>query len=256
MATDEIHRRRPWRLALLGAAVFVATLVVNAPASTLLQPLRASGLSYASAKGTVWNGVIEGAVFDRTAFGTISFRAPPLGFLSGRLVVVASATGGAIEGGGRFSVGLGGDVHATGVDANVELGRFRRYGFMGAPLEGNARISVERLVISASGCRTAVGTVWTNALKGPAKRLGGSAFDLSGAARCDDKDLVVDLAGEGEEGGANLELRLKPGFVYALAASAAPRRTEVEQALVIFGFERGERALTYESTGQLRRAGS
>jgi len=245
----------PKLLAALGGAVFVATLIANAPASLLVAPISSPAFSYASAEGTVWDGAVEGAVVNGTPMGDISFRVRPLALLTGRLAADIDVRGGAVTGRGSAGAGFGG-YFLQDADLAIDLGAVRRYGFMGAPLEGRARAKIDRLALSGKGCRAAAATIWTDALNAPARRLNGEGFDLDGEARCDGRDLVVDLSGQGAEGGGRLAMRLKPGLTYTLEASAQPVRAELEEALVYMGFQRENGVLTYASTGAIRTAGS
>ncbi len=245
----------PKLLALVGGLVFLATLVANAPASILGAMLSSPALSYASVEGTVWKGVIKGAVANGTPMGDVSFRVRPQALLTGRLAADIDAHGGAVTGRGAAGAGFGG-VFLRDADLAIDLGMVRRYGFMGAPLEGRATARIDRLALSGDGCRAAAGTIWTNALNAPARRLNGEGFDLNGAARCDGRDLLIELAGSGAEGGATMAMRLTPGLTYTLEASAQPVRAELEEALVYMGFQRENGVLTYASTGAIRAAGS
>lgn len=243
------------KLAGVAAAAFVVTLVAAAPASIVGEMLRAGGVSYARATGTVWNGAIAGAVAQGAPLGDISYRLRPLSLATGTIAADVELRGGAATGRGRVAAGLSGYALRDG-DFSIDLGRIGGYGFMGAPLEGRARARIETLAYGARGCRKARGAVWTNALDAPARRYNGEGFDLEGAARCDGPDLVVDLAGSGAEGGASLALRLRPGLTYTVEASARPVRADLENALMLMGFERENDMLVYASTGVIRGAGS
>ncbi|MEQ8934885.1 MAG: type II secretion system protein N [Amphiplicatus sp.] len=245
----------PKLLAALGIAVFVATLIAHAPASLLASSIALPAFSYESVDGTVWKGVIKGAVVNGTPMGDVSFRVRPLALLTGKFAADLDARGGAVTGRGSAGAGIGG-YFIQDADLAVDLGGVRRYGFMGAPLEGRASAKIDRVVLSAKGCRAAAGTIWTNALNAPARRLNGEGFDLDGAARCDGRDLVIELSGQGAEGGGRLAMRLKPGLTYTLEASAQPVRADLEEALVYMGFQRENGVLTYASTGAIRAAGS
>ena len=243
-------------LLLLAGASFATTLVAWAPASLLMALAPKSGVAYVRSEGTIWRGAVEGLVVEGAPLGRVSFRVHPFALFSGRLAAAIEIEGGAIEGEGEFAVGLGGAVTARAVAAEVDLSRFRRFGIMGATLSGAARIEADELAFSVRGCRAAAGSVWTDVLRKPAQRFGGEAFDLEGPARCDGPDLAVSLAGQGSDGAATLDIRLKPGFEYAFKASVAPQRAGVEEALLYFGFERADGALGYETIGSLRRASS
>lgn len=243
------------KLAWVAAAAFVATLIGAAPASFVGEAARAGGASYARATGTIWNGVIVGVVAQGAPLGDISYRLRPLSLTTGTLAADIELRGGVATGRGRVAAGLSGYALRDG-DFSIDLGRIGGYGFMGAPLEGRARARVEALAYDGKGCRQARAAVWTNALDAPARRYNGEGFDLEGAARCDGADLVVDLAGSGAEGGASLALRLRPGLTYTVEASARPARAELENALMLMGFERENGMLIYASTGAIRGAGS
>ncbi|MBB5518751.1 type II secretion system protein N [Amphiplicatus metriothermophilus] len=245
-------------LVFLAAAAFAISVLANLPAS--LVPVLAGfdryDVAWRKAEGSLWRGRIEGVVYRGAPLGAVSFRVRPLSLLSGGLAAELDFRGGALEGATRASVGLGGRIAFEGADLVFDLGAARRYLFLGAPLEGSARIALDKLVLTRRGCLAARGDLSTDVLARRARRMGGEGFVLAGTAVCENHELVLDLSGRGAEGAASLVMRVRPDYTYALEAAVEPARADLGLALETFGFAREDGVLTYGSTGAILTAGT
>ncbi len=238
-----------------GVFTFTAALAATAPASLLKHGLRKApgDFSYLRIEGTIWNGVIREASLNGADLGDVSFSVHALAFLKGRVEASMAADGRDVFGSGRLAATFSGEILLSDADLRFNLTTVsRRYALMGAPIEGAASIRVDKLSYSASGCAAAAGEIWTDVLRGPARVFDGEAFDLSGPLGCEDGDLKVALTGSGGEGSASLEIALRPDLTYELVADASPRRSEVDDALRMLGFEQGPGGLTYGASGVFR----
>lgn len=245
-------------LIALGAAVFVATLVAQAPASIIpaLINLEGRGVGFTSVDGTIWRGRIENLTYKNAPIGDVDYRFSPLSilFLSPRLEV--SSTGGAVRGKAAVRVGLGRRLEIDNTALDIDVAPFADRGIMGRPVQGVAQITVARIAISASGCRAADARLWTDVLDEPVQRFRGADFPMTGNVRCDGDDLIASMAGQNVDGLAQMTLRVRPNFSYELTARAEVAEEELASALRFFGFEEDGDALVYGSVGMLRGVGT
>ncbi|MEX0645202.1 MAG: type II secretion system protein N [Parvularculaceae bacterium] len=252
MTTDRPQFRLSARvLAILAAAAAAVYCVVAAPASfvaALVIPTGA-GVSIERTTGTIWNGAIEGVRAEGVLLGDISYATNAFALLTGRLAASLDASGGALAGDGKASIGVDGKAVVEEAQFIFELDAAARFAFLGAPLNGTVRADIDRLVVSRMGCLESEMTIRTDVLAAPAKRFAAEAFDLAGDAACNGRNFVVSLAGEGGEGAVTLSLSISPNLAYTLIAEAQPARTEVAEALQFLGFELTNGALTIGTTG-------
>ena len=245
-------------LIALGAAVFAATLVAQAPASIIpaLINVEERGVGFTSVDGTLWRGRIENLTYRNAPIGDVSYRLSPLSllFLSPRLE--ATSTGGAVRGKASVRVGLGRRLEIEDTALDIDLGPFAERGIMGRPVEGVAQITVAKIAVSAAGCRAADARLWTDVLDEPVQRFRGADFPMTGNVRCDGDDLIASMAGRNADGLAQMTLRVRPNFSYELTARAEVAEEELASALRFFGFEDENGALVYGSAGMLRGVGT
>ncbi len=242
---------------IIGAFVFLGTLIASIPASAVSLFANKSGgaLSYAEARGTIWEGELGSVSAGGVALGDVRFRLSPLSLLRLSPEMTLSVDG-VVRGSGTVSAG-GGRVSLRNVEADIDLAAVAVRGLLGEPAQGEARLDVERLDFSLEdGCRQAFGTLWTNALDGPTKRYNLPPLPLSGQVECDGDKLAVTLAGENERMAADLRLLLNPALTYEVTATARASEENIASALRVFGFEDDNGALTYGSAGILTGAGS
>jgi len=247
--SQQTPKKRYW---LVGLVIFSMTLSVFAPASLLkfgLKPV-AANFHYASIEGTLWSGVIRGASVNGADLGDIEFKTMVRSLVTGTLKAQLNLNGDDVFGTTELGAGLSRELSLGNADLRFNLTSLsRRYAFLGAPIEGAAAIKISTFRYALKGCREAVGEVWTDVLKGPARLFDGDAFDLVGPVSCQDGALRVELAGRGGEGSASMTIAINPDMTYLLKADAAPKRREVDEALRLMGFERGANGLTYGASG-------
>ena len=237
---------------VVGGIAFLATVVATTPASVLKPLLNNAGdqFGYARVEGRIWDGVLRKVTIDGADLGDVSFKVKALALLRGQLSGSVQMNGSDIYGTADISVSANKSIQVKQAALNANLTTLsRRYAFMGQPIEGAARLNIDRFVYTSAGCRAASGDVWTDVLQGPARALNGEAFDLSGPITCENGTLAVVLSGQGGEGAATMSIALNPDMSYVLRADASPQRNDVSQALQLIGFERGPAGLTYGATG-------
>lgn len=239
-------------VAIASLLVFLSVLIVKAPASILSRVAEKNipGLSYSQAKGSVWEGHFEGVSINAVDLGRASYRIAPLSILTGRPHIKLSLSGGDLV--GDVDIKIAHNRLDMGPSAlTVRLAGVSTIKPFGQPVSGRAVIHVDQLIVSKTGCDAAQLTIVTDFLDQPARQWGSQGFELSGPGRCDNEDLVVDLAGAGAEGNANLALRLRPDLSFSVAASAKPEKESVAEALAFLGFEENGNSLVYRATGNL-----
>lgn len=243
-----------WRV-ILGAVVFVAALVVMAPASTVVGALstKQNGVAYRAVEGTIWNGVVRGLTFDDIRLGDIRFDVRPLSLLRGAVSVRLHADGGAVEGAGGFAVGIG-VVEIRNLTATVRPDAIERYYLLGAPVGGEGRVSIDHIVYSQKGCRAAKGALETDVLSNAMMRLGRDAVMLSGTLDCENGDLAARLSGASADGRIDVAIRVKPNLHYDLTVNVAAATEDVRRVLTAFGFQESGGVLVYSSVGALNGA--
>ncbi len=244
-------------LFVLGAVVFVATALAAAPATfiPLFADFERSNISYSGVSGTIWNGSFRKLAVSGAPVGDVHFRLSPLSLLTLSPHLDLRSEGGALRGAGAVLFGFG-RASVSNADIDIDLGPFAKRGILGEPVTGAARMKIDRIAVSKSGCKAAQAELWTDVLNGPAKKFRGPDMPMEGDIRCDGPDMVIALAGENGNGSAEIEIRIRPDMTYELAATARPAQEDVASALLFFGFEENGDELIYGSAGVLRGAGS
>jgi type II secretion system (T2SS) protein N len=252
------HIREYGGLLALAAAAFSVTCIAAAPASLLPVIAGAAGanISYQNIEGTIWRGKFFGVSTRGAPLGDIEYTLSALSLLSFSPKVQVKSANGAVRGEGQITFGAGGRIVLSDAVFDVDLGPFARQGVLGMPVQGEARLQVEEIRVSQRGCEKAAGEVWTNILEAPAKQYSTGGFPMSGVVSCDNADLLLDLSGSGENGEAELALRISPDLTYELVATARPSEADIASVLRLFGFEDNDGALIYGSAGVLRGVGS
>ncbi|MEO0879664.1 MAG: type II secretion system protein N [Pseudomonadota bacterium] len=242
-------------LSLLGALVFGASLIACAPASLIKVMMSGdrADFSYDRITGTLWRGEIANAVIAGAHAGAVTFSVDPLSFLTGAAKVSIVASGVDVIGDGKLKVSPTGALTVSDARLNVSLSALsRNYRFLGAPIKGDAFVTIETLKVSRrEGCDQARGDVRTDILHGPADAYRFEAFDLMGPISCDDGSVQLALNGAGGEGSVDAVFALSPNMTYTIEATARLQRPEASRALLLFGFEEAPGGLTYASVGEL-----
>ena len=248
--------RLPRGARLLIGLVFVVTMLANLPASFLRIALdQADGdFVYQSVDGKLWRGVVRGVRVGEINIGDVDYTLRLSAFLTGALKADFRTEGGSMRADGRLSYGvLSKTLDVSDANIDFDLSAIRRYTFYGLPYQGRARAVIERLKVASSRCEIAKADLWTDIMTSHAKRLSGEPLDLSGAAGCtDDNKLKVVLSGGSGSGDLIFEATISPDMSFALAARVTPRRTDLQDALTLLGFERKGDAYTYDAVGEIK----
>ncbi|GJL90727.1 type II secretion system protein N [Hyphococcus sp.] len=242
---------------ILGALVFCATMLANAPASLIGLASGQGSPSYSNAEGTLWRGALRDVSVSGVALGDISFRLSPWSVLQLSPRLDVSSSGGAVTGRGSVTLGSGKSFLLKDVEADISLRAIAPRGVFGRPAIGRAKINIKRLAFSRhTGCKAASGEVWTNVLDAPAQQFNLPALPMSGTVQCEGEALVVALEGENARTGAAISLKIDKSLTYEIVATARTREEDVASALRVFGFEDDNGDLIYGSVGVLTGAGS
>lgn len=255
-AVPEVKKSISIKSVFLFGAVFLVLIVMTAPASLLKKPLKNSNadFSYDRVTGTLWNGVFENSVMGGVKVGDVRFKTDVAALFTARAKVKVTLAGDDVFGGGIVVIRPSKKVSLKNAGFTVNLeGASRRYRFLGSALEGTAVINLTHVDYTfGKGCSKASGEARTDILHGAARAFNGKAFDLTGPLLCDDGILKLALSGQGEEGVASVSFSISPTFSYAIKADVTPERTEVSQALQLFGFEESPSGLSYAAVGVVK----
>ncbi len=248
-------------LAVVGAVTFVVTFVVFVaflPVSilgNLLYGKQIVNFDYETVEGTIWNGAAHDLNISGVSIGEARIAFHPLSLLTGKIAANFQTEGGAVESRGVLVLGVGGFTALRNVEAVIDHSAFANNYIMGVPVEGRTQTMISQVVFTKKGCALAEGSLWTDVLNEPALLFTQQAFELSGNIRCDSSDILIDLSGFNDSGDAQILMRLRTGLYYDLAVTASPANQDTEQALMAFGFEDKNGALTYNLAGELKGSG-
>ncbi|MEL6111531.1 MAG: type II secretion system protein N [Pseudomonadota bacterium] len=245
-----------FRVSLIALALmFVALVTSRAPAGLVAAGLAHSGpgLSFSGVKGTLWRGTISNVVLGQIPVGEVAYRLRPLSLLGLSPALDLTLSQGAIV--GRIPVQISRRRVALGRGTlKLRLDAVSQTRALGMPVSGVVDVTVDRLVFSpAGGCLEGALTVATDFLKAPAARWGAQGFDMAGPGGCEDGGLYVNLSGEGPDAAADLALTMRQDFSFAVDVAVKPGRRDVRQALELIGFQQTGSALTYSTSGALRK---
>ncbi|WP_411818294.1 type II secretion system protein N [Hyphococcus sp. DH-69] len=246
-------------MGLVVCAVFLIGVVTMLPASLVSTFVNfdRQRVSYMAANGTIWNGSFENVNIGSAPLGDISFRLSALSLLTLFPKFDLSAKEGAVIGDAIVSVNPAQRITIADLNADLDLGALAPYGILGAPTQGIARVSADKIALSPKkGCINADGTLWTNVLNAPAFRHDMPALPLNGDVTCEGEQLLVVLEGENDRAGAEIILRINKDLAYELAARAYSPEDDINSALRFLGFEDADGELVYGSAGIFRSAGS
>ncbi len=185
-------------LVLVGA--FLVTAVASVPLSAAVKQagLGRAGLEWSRAEGTIWNGRLAG----------VSYRNQPVGDLRLRL-----RGGDLVRGALRFDLRLAGpSVRGRSIASFPSLSRVAlhdlrldvemdRLSALRAELrEAGGRLSLTGgdFLVDRTGCLQGHARVETNLATRFAARFGETWSALAGTARCEGRDVLVSLSGQGQ----------------------------------------------------------
>ncbi|GGD00162.1 type II secretion system protein N [Aquisalinus flavus] len=231
--------RRTVYLPLAGIALFVVLAVARLPLSLALDisGVRAQGVDWAAAGGTVWQGTIAGVSLDGYPIGTVTQRTRFLPLLTGRVFSEIEIAGRPVNGEGRVSL-AGERVTLSDAAFLVDLSAYNVVDAFGAPLRGTVRLETDNLQLRGERCQSGVVSLWTDSLSYSARSWGGEGFPLAGTATCgDDGVLRLALSGEGNGQTVAITGTLDPTLDYLAEVTAGGLEEDVATALTLYGFE-------------------
>ncbi|HEX2138297.1 MAG TPA: type II secretion system protein N, partial [Woeseiaceae bacterium] len=109
------------RLAAIGAAVFLAGLVVLFPARVAYHWVAPEAVRLAGIDGTIWSGSAEEAALGDFYAGAVGWRLQPLALFTGKIgyAVTATPVGGSFA--SAIAIAPGGTVHFSDLDARLPI---------------------------------------------------------------------------------------------------------------------------------------
>jgi len=253
MKRARLFREKDRPLWIVGAAAFLVSALVNAPAALVASAATAASplMRVGAAEGTIWRGELRGVVQNGVLLGDIAYRSAPLALLTGRAAADLESRDGALQGTARIALSPG-RVRLQRVNARFNLGAIRQYTFFGARYRGSAVIRAKSIALSRTGCKAEEATLSTDALDTLAQRWSGGALPLQGDISCDGGLMRIALEGSGADGAVRVDLAIAPDFSYEAAFTAEPARTEIGVALRALGFEGPDDRLSWRAVGRLK----
>ncbi|NHK29081.1 type II secretion system protein GspN [Parvularcula flava] len=245
--------RRTVYLPLAGLALFIFLALVRLPLSLALDVsgVRAQGVDWSAASGTVWNGTIAGVYLDGYPVGTINQRTRFLPLLTGRVVSDVDITGRPVNGEGQVSL-AGQGITLNDAAFLIDLASYDVVDAFGAPLRGAVRLETDNLQLRGDQCRSGVVSIWTDSLAYSARAWGGEGFPLAGTATCgDDGVLRLALSGEGSGQTVAITGTLDPTLDYLAEVRAGGLEEDIATGLMLYGFEQSGNDLLLIQRGNL-----
>lgn len=245
--------RRTVYLPLAGIALFVFLAVARLPLSVALDlaGIRAQGVDWSAASGTVWNGTIAGVSLDGYPIGAVTQRTHFLPLLTGRVVSDVAIAGRPVNGEGRVSL-AGQRVSLSDAAFLIDLAAYDVVDAFGAPLRGAIRLETDNLQLRGERCQAGVVSLWTDSMTYSARAWGGDGFPLAGTATCgDDGVLRLSLTGEGNGQTVAITGTLDPSLDYLAEVRAGGLEEDVATGLMLYGFEQSGDDLILTQRGNL-----
>lgn len=236
-------------LVLLFVIVLPIATAVLAPARLVLPYL--GGVAVTTAEGTVWASTLRGVAVREDvvpggmALGDVTFGLSPLALLTGHAKTPIAASGGALEGQGTLSVGIGGDLEVSGVEASLLLDSLP----LMVPLRGRIDITDGHLSMEGRKCTSGRGDVRVAAAPRGISLPSSVSDTLTGSLTCADGDIVMVLVPRAGTVGPFVELRAHPAGRWTAVVGAEPASEEDRQMLALLGFARQNGRMVLEQTG-------
>ncbi|MEM7431695.1 MAG: type II secretion system protein N [Pseudomonadota bacterium] len=204
------------RLIIIGCAVFFIGLVVTFPARVAYQWFGANPVQVSGISGTVWNGNADVVNANGFTLTDLAWRMKPLQLFLGSAAfsIDSNVTGGTVT--GDISIGIGGDVTASNIEAFVPLSNLQN-ALRTPGLQGAASAKFSELRLENNQLVGAVGTLNIANLISPLVSrapIGGYRMEFQETdngiiASVEDTGGVLDVAGN---------LNLQPDGAYAFFA--------------------------------------
>jgi len=244
---------------LLALFVFTVTLILNAPASIIRLGLDRVGndFQYRNVEGGLWKGTINGVYVGSVFLHTINYEWNPLSILGGGVTFHVDSKGGDATGQGNIRLGLfSKDMKITNANLIFNLNSIKQYTIYGVPYQGILRSKIRVLQFNQRECVKADVDLWTDAMTASAVKLSGDPLDLAGKAMCANEKMQVTLNGQSGSGQIAIQALVAMDLNYSMETTVMPRRTELQQALSLLGFQRKGDNYVYDTIGKLKGAGS
>lgn len=240
---------------LLTLVVTVFALLIAMPADFVMRRVIAAepSVRYVHASGTVWNGTVSGLRYGEQSIGNAQIETDWVSIFTGKLTSLVRVRDGAVNGRGRVSAGIGGEITVQDLrlsGSTIDLFNIEKEI---RDLAGEYTISVRKAVISNGRCQSASGTAWTDLLTKVERRVDWKGPELTGPVSCREGRFVLALSGQSdqqEDVSAELVIGLDATGTFKADVSNAQRETG--QALTLFGFlnqDDGKFVYEYQITG-------
>lgn len=209
-------------------------------------------LSYRAVIGTVWNGRLEGVTLAQHFLGDITLALRPWSLFAGRLSSDWTLDRAGLEGRGRMTRGLGGDIRLREIELDGRVSDLPTL----ISLTGRFGLQAGHVHWGADGCRSAGGRVETDALTGGLPQLDWRGPVLVGNLACEGKALRLEMAGAQAGERFDVTAMLYPDRRYDLTVTVATESGRLQSTLPLFGFMPvAGGGLRLEQTGSLKREG-
>ncbi len=224
-------------LLIVGGVLGLAVLPMSMAADFAAK--HGAALKFAGASGSIWNGKLQGVVFNGQALGDLAIKLDPGKLFTGRAagrvdLVRKDLTGGAVISRAIFGgttrltdIKLGGQVSAVPVLPT----RIRAAG-------GKFTLAVPEIVFEKNLCKSANGEVWTDALSKTDLGHHWTGPELRGPVTCKDGRLAVDAVGKAPTGeDVSAGLRTGPDLSLDLEARVLNATQGAAETLTDLGFQ-------------------
>ncbi len=243
---------RAWHLAIVFVLALIGFGLAALPLSAALQWSGAdrSGLSYARATGTLWNGTLENAVLGQIALGDVTVETRPLDLLLGRLGMDWRFNGPGL--GGQGDLLLSPWQRVTLLDTRL-AGNLADLPLV-VPLSGTLGLDIDRLTVGPEGCTAVVARVAADPKVHYGEEQSWTSPPLDGVAACTDGVLHVPVSGTRGGDTVSIDLRIAPDRTYDVQLGVKSGERRITDALELIGFRRGAGGrLEYQDQGALGR---
>jgi len=206
-----------------------------------------NGVQWASAKGTILNGHLEGLMIKGAAYGDAELKLDIPSVLEGRPRYAVDWTGDHGEGSGKVSVSSGPTIALEDYIIKLDLLAYPQTARWIQKSGGQVKLEGAAIRFKGSECLEALGAATSDVLDLNRDILGAGWSELRGDLSCEDGKLLVPLESENASGTRFLvRLRAAPGYAGKFEARVAgfiPRTLNF--ALPLAGFARDGEEFVY-----------
>lgn len=231
-------------LFVVAFSVFFAGLIVSAPASLALPPLKSANLKigFAHIGGTVWSPHISNLTLGSIFLGDVAASIQLSDLLTGNITYKLHTDSEAVRGKLIVSRSIFGEFTIKTEELLISPGVIGRFRLLGEPIRGVVKFYNVKYGHKGAECTMAAGDVATDILNAPAQQFNMPAVDLHGRLKCADGKLGAVLTGSDSKlGSVHADLSLLSDRQYRLTVSIETMDADVIQAMSIIGFkQRGD----------------